>query len=258
MINKTAIVAESAKIGVNVEIGAYSIIGKDVEIGDNTWIGPHVIIEGKTKIGSNNKIFQFASLGAIPQDLKFHGENTTLEIGDNNIIREFTTLHLGTKAGGGITKIGNHNLLMNYVHIAHDCIIGDHNIFSNNATLAGHVLVGNHSNLGGFAKIAQFCFIGDYSFIGGDTTIMKDVPPYIFVAGVYESVKVYGLNLVGLKRKGFSETTIKILEEAYDLIYRKNLVVQQAISELEKLVPKCQEVQLFIDALKHSKKGIVR
>lgn len=258
MINNTAIIDPKAKIGSNVAIGAYSIIGKDVEIGDNTWIGPHVVIEDKTKIGKNNKIFQFASIGAIPQDKKYHGESTILEIGDNNIIREFATLNLGTEAGGGITKIGNHNLFMNYVHIAHDCIINDHNIFSNNATLAGHVLVGNHANLSGFAKIAQFCFIGDYSFIGGDTTIMKDVPPYIFVAGVYESVKVYGLNLVGLKRSGFSETTIKILEDAYDIIYRKNFVVQQAIIELEKLVPKCKEVQLFIDALKNSKKGIVR
>lgn len=258
MINNTAIVDANTKIGANVSIGAYSIIGKDVEIGDNTWIGPHTIIEGKTKIGRNNKIFQFASVGAVPQDKKYHGEETILEIGDNNIIREFATLHCGTKSGGGVTKIGNKNLLMNYVHIAHDCIIGNENVFSNNATLAGHVLVGNHANLGGFAKIAQFCFICDYSFIGGDTTIMKDVPPYVFVAGVYESVKVYGLNAVGLKRNGFSEDTIKTLEHAYDIIYRKNLVVAQAVVELEKLVSSCKEVQLFIDALKHSKKGIVR
>lgn len=258
MIDPRAIIGKGAKIAANVKIGPYTIIGEKVEIGENTWIGPHVVIDGNTKIGSNNKIFQFASVGAVPQHMKYAGEDTLTEIGDDNVIREFCTIHRGTAQGRGVTKIGSKNFFMNYVHIAHDCVIGNETIFTNNASLAGHVVIGNYVNLGGFAKVLQFCTLGDYSFIAGATDIVKDVPPYVLVAGYYDNVKVYGLNVIGLKRRGFNEETLKFLDQAYDIIYRKNLTTQQAIPELEQLALQCKEVQLFIDMLKNTKRGIVR
>lgn len=258
MIDPRAIVHPQAKLAANVTISPFAVIGEGVEIGDGTWVGSHAVIEGKTKIGRNNQIFQFASIGAVPQDKKFHGEDTCLEIGDENVVREFCTIHRGTEQGGGKTIIGNQNLFMNYVHIAHDCLIGDGGVFANNTTLAGHVVVGNCVNFGGFSKVLQFCTLGDYSFIAGATDIVKDVPPYLFVAGYYDNVKVYGLNLVGLKRRGFSKEVIKDLEKGFDIIYRKNLTVQQAIPELEQLAINCHEVRKFIDMLQNSKRGIVR
>jgi UDP-N-acetylglucosamine acyltransferase len=258
MIDKRAIIDEGAKIGAKVKIGPFAIIGKDVEIGQGTSIGPHTVIEGKTKIGRNNKIFQFASIGAEPQDKKYQGEDTTVEIGDNNVIREFCTVHRGTAQGRASTVIGNNNFLMSYVHIAHDCVLGNNVVFANSATLAGHVTIGNFVTLGGFVKVLQFCSVGDYCFIAGSTDLVKDVPPYLLVAGCYDNVKVYGLNLIGLKRNSFSEETIKSLEQAYDIIYRESSTVQNALVKLEKLLPKCKEVQGFIDALQNSKKGIVR
>ena len=258
MISKHAIVHPDAKIAKNVTIEPFAIIGKEVEIGEGTWVGPHAVIEGHTKIGCNNKVFQFAAVGAEPQDKKYLGEDTRVEIGDSNSIREFCTIHRGTVQGGGVTKIGNQNLLMNYVHIAHDCQLGDDNVLANNVTFAGHVTVGSHVGLGGFTKVVQFCTINDYAFAAGATDVVKDVPPYVLIAGYYDNVKVYGLNIIGLKRHGFDEETLKTLDQALDIIYRKNLTVQQAIVELEKLVAKCQRVQLFIDALKNSRRGIIR
>jgi UDP-N-acetylglucosamine acyltransferase len=258
MIDQRAIVAKNAKIAPNVIIGPYAIIGGDVEIDEGTHIGPHAVIEGKTKIGKNNKIFQFASIGAVPQDKKYKGENTTLEIGDNNIIREFCTMNLGTVQGGGVTKIGNGNLFMNYVHIAHDCIVGNEIVFSNNASLAGHVIVADYVVFGGFVKVAQFVRIGAYSFFIGGASISKDILPYVIAGGDVDSAKLYGLNLIGLKRAGFSEQTLACLKEAYNIILRKQLTVIQAISELETMLQKCPEVQLFIDLLKQSERGILR
>lgn len=258
MIDKHAVVHPNAQIAANVHIGPFSVIGADVEIGEGTWIGSHVVVEGKTKIGRNNKIFQFAAIGAEPQHKKYQGEPTTVEIGDENVIREFCTVHRGTVQGRSTTKIGNQNFLMNYVHIAHDCELGNGVVFANNASLAGHVTVGDYANFGGFAKVLQFCTIGEHCFVAGATDIVKDVPPYILVAGPYNDVKVYGLNLIGLKRFGFKDEVIKTLEKAYDLIYRSNLTVVKVIPELEKLAQNCQEVYGFINILKNSKKGIVR
>lgn len=257
-IDPRAIIHPQANIDVGVTIEAFAIVGEKTEVGSGTWVGAHAVIGAHTKIGRNNKIFHFASVGAPPQDKKYKGEETTLEIGDDNVIREFSTLHRGTVQGRGRTKIGDRNFLMNYVHIAHDCVLGNETVFANNATLAGHVVVGDYVNFGGFSKVVQFCNIGDYSFIAGATDIVKDVPPYILVAGYYDNVKVYGLNVIGLKRHGFSEQTLKILEKAYSLIYRKNLTVQRVLPELEKLVVDCPEVQKFIDMLRSSKRGIIR
>ncbi len=258
MIDDRAIVAKGAKIASNVTIGPYAIIGDNVEIGEGSWVGSHTVIEGQTKIGKNNQIFQFASIGAVPQDKKFQGEETFLEIGDNNILREFCTIHLGTAQGGGITKIGNNNLIMNYVHIAHDCLVGNEVVFSNNASLAGHVIVGDYVIFGGFAKVAQFTRLGAYSFLVANTDLGKDVLPYVIAGGSFDTMKLYGLNGIGLKRQGFSEATIQSLKNAYNVIIRKGLTVQQAISELETMLTSCPEVQLFIDMLKQSKRGILR
>ena len=258
MINPQAIVAKSARIASDVNIGPYAIIGENVEIGAGSWVGSHAIITGRTKIGENNEIFQFASLGAIPQDKKYSGEDTTLEIGNNNTFREFCTINLGTKQGGGVTKIGNDNLFMNYVHVAHDCIIGNNTVFSNNATLAGHVIVNDHVIFGGFTKVAQFIRVGAYSFTVGGSDISKDLLPYVIAGGSFDTVKLYGLNLIGLKRHGFAEQTLQHLKEAYNTILRKSLTVTQAITELESMLQTCPEIRLFIDLLKQSERGILR
>lgn len=258
MIDKTAIIHTKAKIGNNVTIGAYSIIGPDAEIGDNTWIGPHVVIDGITKIGKNNKIFQFAAIGADPQDKKYKGEPTTVEIGDGNLIREFCTIHRGTAQGHSTTKIGDNNMLMNYVHIAHDCTLGNNTVFANYAALSGHVSVGNFVVVSGFAKVLQFCSIGDYAFVAGATDIVRDVLPFTLVSGYYNNVKAYGLNIVGLKRNGFSDEKIRLLKRAYSIIYRKGYNSKQILVELEKMLPECSEIQMLIDVLKKTKRGIVK
>lgn len=258
MIDNRAIIGKGAKIADNVKIGPYAIIGDNVELGEGCWVGPHAVIEGRTKIGKNNQIFQFASIGAIPQDKKYHGEDTTLEIGNNNIFREFCTVHLGTKQGGGVTKVGNDNLVMNYVHIAHDCIVGNNTVLSNNTALAGHAIVGDNVIFGGYAKVAQFTKFGPYSFIVGNSDIGKDVLPYVIAGGSLDTAKLYGLNLIGLKRHGFSEQTTQNLKTAYNTILRKGLTVAQAIAELEELLEECAEIQLFIDMLQQSERGILR
>jgi len=257
-IDPRAVVHPNARIAADVVIGPFAVIGEKVTIGEGTTIGSHAVIEGRTTIGRNNKIFQFAAIGAVPQDKKYQGEDTAVEIGDGNVIREFCTIHCGTVQGNGVTKIGNRNFLMNYVHIAHDCTLGDETVFANNATLAGHVTVGSYVTFGGFAKVLQFCAVGDYSFVAGATDVVKDIPPYVLVSGYYDNVKVYGLNVIGLKRRNFNEETLKILERALDIIYHKNLTVQQAIPELEQLITSCQEVRKFIDMLQNSKRGIIR
>ena len=258
MIDPKAIVAKQAKIATDVNIGPYAIVDENVEIGSGSWVGSHAIVTGRTKIGKNNQIFQFASIGAIPQDKKYDGEDTALEIGNNNIFREFCTINLGTVQGGGVTKIGNDNLFMNYSHVAHDCMIGNNTVFSNNATLAGHVLVNDHVIFGGFTKVAQFIRVGAYSFTVGGSDISKDLLPYVIAGGSFDTAKLYGLNSIGLKRHGFSEQTLQHLKEAYNTILRKSLTVTQAITELEPMLQTCPQIQLFIDLLKQSKRGILR
>lgn len=256
MIHETAIISSTAKIAENVQIGPYSVIEGNVEIGAGTEIGPHVVIKGPTKIGKNNKISQFVSLGDAPQSKKYHGENTVLEIGDDNFIREFVTIHRGTEQGGAITRIGHRNFIMAYVHIAHDCIVGNDIIFANNAALSGHVIVHDFVNFGGFSAVHQFCQVGTYAFVAGATSVVKDVPPYVLVSG--HPAAVYGLNTVGLKRNGFSDETLNALRRAYNIIYRQGLTVQQAVAQLETILPDHPQIQFLIDALNKSERGIVR
>jgi UDP-N-acetylglucosamine acyltransferase len=258
MIDKHAIIDSSAIISENVKIGPYAIIGANVEIGEGTEIASHVVITGRTKIGRNNKIFPFVSIGADPQDLKYRGEDTILEIGDNNVFRECCTVNRGTAQGGGITRIGNHNLVMAYVHIAHDCILGNEIVLSNNTTFAGHVIVKDYVVFGGFAAISQFCTIGAYSFIGATTGINKDVLPYTLVSSHHGPAKTYGLNVIGLKRRGFSLEKIKQIEQAYYLLCKDNVKIKEALPKLEKMAKECSEVQLIVDMLQKSKHGVIR
>ena len=256
MIHQTAIIDDSAQIADNVSIGAYSIIGADVEIDSGTWIGPHVVINGPTRIGKNNRIFQFCSLGEDPQDLKFDGERTFLEIGDDNTIREFVTISRGTEDGGGVTRLGNNNLLMAYVHIAHDCQVGNHVIFANSASCAGHVEVGDHAILGGFSLVHQFSKIGAHAFTSMGAIINQDVPPYIIVASNYG--KASGINKLGLKRRGYSDEVIRAIVNAYKLMVRARKPREQAMQEAAELIENYPEVRLMADFINQSERGIIR
>ena len=256
MIHPQAIIDPRAKLGKDVQVGAFSIIGADVEIGEGTWIGPHVVINGPTRIGANNKIFQFSSIGEAPQDLKYAGEPTRLEIGDRNVIRECCTFSRGTSGGTGITIVGSDSLFMAYVHIAHDCRVGNRVIFANNASLAGHVEVGDQAILGGFTGIHQFCKVGAHVMTGIATVSFKDIPPYLMVNG--NTAKPYGLNLRGLKRRGFSEAAIRGLKDAYKAVYRSGLTVEQAVQELTPLSAQYPEVAVFTDFIRNAERGIIR
>lgn len=256
MIHNTAIIDPNAKLGANVSVGVGTIIGPEVEVGEGTEIGPYVVIKGPTKIGRNNKIYQFNSIGDEPQSKKYAGEKTVLEIGDDNIIREFCTFHRGTTQGKGITRIGHRNFIMAYVHIAHDCQVGNDIIFANNAALSGHVTVDDYVNFGGFSVVHQFCMIGAYAFVAGATSVGKDVPPYVLVSG--HPAEAYGLNVVGLKRNGFDDETIAALRRAYSIIYRQGYTVQQAIEQLEIMLRDYPQVDLLISSLNNSMRGIVR
>jgi len=253
---KEALIDPSAKIGKNVTIGPGTIIGPDVEIGDDTWIGPHVVIQGPTTIGKNNKIFQFSSVGDEPQDITYDGEPTRLEIGDNNIIREFVLISRGTAKGGGLTKIGNHNLFLAYSHVGHDCILGDHISMVSYSALSGHVTVDDYATIGGYSAVHQFCRVGAYAFITRATYVSKDVAPYVIISG--QDVTVYGINIVGLKRRGFSSEAINALRRAYKIVFRKGLTVKQAVEDLETMIADHPEVSLLIDSLNQSTRGIVR
>ena len=255
-IDSRAIIDPSAKLADGVSVGPYSIIGADVEIGENTWIGPHVVIQGPTRIGKDNRLFQFSSIGEIPQDKKFHGESSRLEIGDRNTIREFVTINRGTEDGGGVTRIGDDNWLMAYIHIAHDCIVGNNTIFANNASLAGHAVVDDYAILGGFTLVHQFCQIGKHAFCGMGSAISKDVPPYVIVNG--SPAEAHGLNLEGLKRRGFSKETLKVLRDAYKIIYRQGLTLEEAKPKLNELAQSAPDVQALLDFLARSQRGIVR
>lgn len=256
MIHPTALIDPSAILADSVEVGAYSIIGKNVEIGEKTWIGPHVVIQGPCKIGIENKLFQFSSIGEVPQDKKFHGETSFLEIGDRNTIREFATINRGTEDGGGTTRIGDDNWLMAYIHIAHDCQIGSNTIFANNASLAGHAVIEDFVILGGFTLVHQFCKIGQHAFCGMGSAITKDIPPYIMVNG--SPAHPHGLNSEGIKRKGFSKETLKALRDAYKIIYRSNNTIEVAKKELKALASQSTEVQNMLNFLQQSERGILR
>ena len=256
MIHPTAIVHPHAKIGAHVEIGAYSIVGEHVEIGDNTWIGPHVVINGHTRIGRDNRIFQFASLGEVPQDKKYAGEPTRLEIGDRNTIREFCTFNLGTAQDAGVTRIGNDNWIMAYVHIAHDCQVGHHTTFANNAQLAGHVHIDDWAILGGYTGVHQFCRIGAHVMTAVGTVVLQDIPPYLMAAG--NTAQPYGINTEGLKRRGFSSEAITALKRAYRTLYKSGLMLEEARAKLIEEAQIQPDVRLLVEFLDVSKRGIIR
>jgi UDP-N-acetylglucosamine acyltransferase len=257
LIDPTAVIDNCAKIGENVEIGPFSVIGPDVVIGSGTTIASHVVINGPTTIGKDNRIYQFSSIGESPQDKKFTGENdSTLNIGNNNTIREFCSINRGTAGGGGKTQIGNDNWIMAYVHIAHDCIVGNNNIFSNNATLAGHVTIDDYVTLGGFTGVHQFCAFGKYSFSAIASVIKKDVPPFLIVSG--NTAKPGGLNRVGLERHGMNKNRLNILRKAYKIVYREGLLLKDALVKLENISTDSEDVTLFLEFIKSSKRGIIR
>ncbi len=251
-----AIIDPTARIGSNVEIGPWTIIGPEVEIGDNCVIASHVVIRSHTRIGQNNRIFQFSTIGEDPSDKKFQGETTWLEIGDNNVFREGSNLHRGTASGGGITRIGSGNLFMPYTHIAHDCVIGNHTIFANYAAASGHAVVDDWAILGGYAGIYQFVHVGAHSFIGAQATVNMDVPAYVIADG--SPTSPHGINITGLERRGFSKDSIKLLRRAYKILYRNGNSFATALQELQALDPNSAELQVLIDSLTRSKKGIIR
>ncbi|MFC6670035.1 acyl-ACP--UDP-N-acetylglucosamine O-acyltransferase [Marinobacterium aestuariivivens] len=256
MIDSRALLDASARIASDVEIGPWTIIGPDVEIGAGTVIGPHVVVRGPTRIGSHNRIFQFASVGEDCQDKKYRGEPTRLEIGDHNVIREGVTIHRGTVQDQGLTKIGSHNLLMAYAHVAHDCMVGDNIILANNVALAGHVHVGDHAILGGFTAVHQFCHIGAHVMCGAGTVVLKDIPAYVMATG--NSAKPHGINVEGLRRRGFSPEALRTLRQAYKVVYRQRLTLEQALEKLNEMLASCAELQPLIDSLQASTRGIIR
>jgi UDP-N-acetylglucosamine acyltransferase len=256
MIHPTAIVDSKADVDSNVDIGPYSIIGANVQIGSGTVIGPHVVIQPYVEIGVDCHIFQYASIGAVPQALKFEGEETHVKIGSGTVIREFVTVNRGTEFGGGITEVGEENFLMAYVHIAHDCKTGRKVILANNATLAGHIIIEDFVTVGGLVAIHQFVRIGDYAYVGGKSAVVKDIPPYVIAAG--DRAKLHGLNSVGLKRQGFSQETLSLLKKAYRIIFRIGLTQNEAIERVKAEVEQVPEVNDLIRFIKSSKRGITR
>jgi UDP-N-acetylglucosamine acyltransferase len=256
MIHETAIVHPGARINENVDIGPYVIIGEKVTIGAGTTVGPHAVIEGWTEIGCDNRIFQFASVGAAPQDLKYRGENTRLRIGDRNTVREFVTLHRGTESGGGETVIGNDSLFMAYSHVAHDSKVGNRVILANGATLAGHVQVDDFAILGGLCAAHQFTRIGCHAMVSGGTMVAQDIPPFSIAQG--DRARTIGINLIGLKRRGFSETAIRNIKQAYKLMFRSGLRMEEALEKIEGELEDLPELRTFVAFIRNSQRGIAR
>jgi len=255
-VHPTAIISSEATVEEDVEIGPYSIIGTDVQIGKGTVIGPHAVIEGPTKIGSNCRIFQFASIGAPPQDLKFKGEKCGVVIGNNNTIREFVTIHRATAADIAMTCIGDNNLLMAYCHVAHNCKLGNNIVMANAANLAGHIHVEDYAIIGGLSGVHQFTRIGCHAMISGASAVTQDVPPYVTVAGNH--ARVYGLNLIGLKRRGFSEETLGCLKKAYRMIFRSSLLLSAAAEKIREEIKDSPEVDHFLEFIEKSERGVCR
>jgi UDP-N-acetylglucosamine acyltransferase len=257
VIDPLAAVDPLARLAPDVSVGPFTVIGPNVEIDGGTWIGPHVVIQGPTRIGRDNRIFQFASLGDIPQDMKYGGEPTRLEIGDRNTIREYCTINRGTVQDEGVTRLGDDNWIMAYVHIAHDCQVGNRAIFANGASLSGHVRVGDDVVLGGFALVYQFCRLGDHCFLGFACGVHKDVPPYVTVAGY--RAEPHGINAEGLRRRGFPTDEIAAIRQAYRLLYRSNLSLHSAVDRMRELAQEFPRIQVLVDFLADpSARGIVR
>jgi UDP-N-acetylglucosamine acyltransferase len=255
-IHPTALIAPGARIAADVEVGPYCIVGAQVELGEGSWVGAHVVLDGRMRIGRRNKIFHFASLGAPPQDKKYAGEDTSVEIGDGNTIREYVTINRGTSQDIGVTRLGDDNWLMAYSHVAHDCQVGSHVIFANCTQLAGHVAVEDWVILGGFTGVHQHVRVGAHSFTGIGTHLTQDLPPYVTAAG--EDGQPFGLNSNGLKRRGFSAEAMVAIKRAYRTLYRSDLSLADAIRELEAQAASFPEVRRFVDFIKSSKRGIIR
>ena len=256
IVHPLALIGKNVVIGAGVKVGPWSLIGDDVEIGDECQIFSHVVIKGPTKIGKANKIYQFSSVGEECQDKKYAGEPTRLEIGDRNIIRENCTIHRGTIQDNSLTKIGSDNLLMAYVHVAHDCVVGDNCILANNTTLAGHVHVGDHVILGGGTMVHQFCQIGEHSMSAGGSIVLRDIPAYVMASG--QSASAHGLNSEGLKRRGFTADEILALKRAYKVVYRQGLNLKDALVSLSDVSETVPAVKVFVESIERSKRGIVR
>jgi UDP-N-acetylglucosamine acyltransferase len=256
VIDPRAIIAPDAILGEGVAVGAYTIIGAGVRIGAGSWIGPHAVINGPTTLGCENKVFQFASVGDAPQDKKYNGEPTRLEVGDRNVFREFCSVNRGTVSGRGVTKIGDENLFMAYSHVAHDCIVGSNCVMSNCTALAGHVELGNWVILSGYAGIHQFCKVGSHSFLANNAAVTRDVPPYLLVAGTPAEPK--GVNSEGLKRRGFDPAQITNIRNAYRLLYRSGLKLAAATEQLQALAADQPELLPFVQFLAASERSIVR
>lgn len=256
MIHPTAVIDPGATLADDVEVGAYAVIGADVTIDAGTKIWPHVVIEGPTRIGRNNQIYSFCSVGAAPQDKKYAGEDTTLAIGDRNVIRESCTINRGTSQDRGHTSIGNDNWIMAYVHVAHDCAVADHTVLANNVTLAGHVSVGDHAILGGFTKVHQFCRIGAHAFCSMNCDLNRDVPPFVTASGRMAIPR--GVNAEGLKRRDFTSEQIRNIRNAYKVVYRQDLKLEDALAELDKRASEQPELNEFIEFVRNSERSIIR
>ncbi|HWI41346.1 MAG TPA: acyl-ACP--UDP-N-acetylglucosamine O-acyltransferase [Verrucomicrobiae bacterium] len=258
MIHPSAVVHPAARIAEGVEIGPFAVIGEHVSIGKGTVIGPHAVVEGWTEIGEENRIFQLASVGAIPQDLKYRGEPTRLKIGDRNTIREFATLHLGTVTGRNETTVGSGNLFMAYSHVAHDCVIGDNVVMANSATLAGHVTIEDNVILGGLCAVHQFTRVGAHAMVGGGTLVSNDIPPYMIATGEGRETRLRGLNLIGLKRRGFSDETIADLKKAYKILVLSKLRLPEALERIRTELPASPELNRLVAFIESSERGICR
>ena len=256
MIDSRAVISPQAQIAADVEIGPFTVIGADVVIGAGTWIGPHAVILGPTRIGAGNKIFQFASLGDAPQDKKYNGEPTRLEIGDRNVFRESVTVNRGTTHDKGVTHIGNDNLLMAYSHVAHDCHLGDQIVMANCATLGGHVEIGDWATLGGLSAVHQHTKVGAHCFIAHSAAVTRDVPPYVMAVG--RPAVPHSVNSVGLQRRGFTPEQVRNIRRAYRLLYRSGLKLKAALEELDKAAVTQAEIRLFVDFIKRSERSSVR
>jgi UDP-N-acetylglucosamine acyltransferase len=256
MIDARAVIAPSAEIAADVQIGPFTVIGADVVIGAGTWVGPHAVINGPTRIGRDNKIFQFASLGDAPQDKKYKGEPTRLEIGDRNVFREFVTVNRGTTHDKGVTTIGSDNLLMAYVHVAHDCLLGDKIVMSNCATLGGHVEIGDWVIMGGLSAVHQHTKVGAHCFIANNAAVTRDVPPYVMAVG--QPAVPHSVNSEGLKRRSFSAEQILNIRRAYRLLYRSGLKLADALAQLEQIALDQSEIKPFVEFIKRSSRSIVR
>jgi UDP-N-acetylglucosamine acyltransferase len=255
-IHETAIVSSDAVIGEGCHIGPFSTVGAEVTLGSGVKLDSHIVVDGRTSIGDQTHVFPFASIGLAPQDLKYAGEPTATEIGKRNHIREFVTIHRGTAGGGGLTKIGDDNLFMAQAHVAHDCQIGSNVIMANAATLAGHVEIADRANVGAYSGVHQFCRVGLEAFIGGYSVVVKDAPPYAIIQGNH--AKCYGLNKIGLKRRGYSKETIEKLHHAYHLLLTARLNTSQAVERIKKEIADCQEVDILVTFIESSKRGVVK